>query len=99
MRILVRLVSIAALGLLAAPLAAGQGTGVEAAAGVIDSTTQTEDVAFRNDGHERMTVPVVVAETGPYQFLVDTGADRSAVSKTLADRLKLRRSNPVRLHS
>src|SRR5205085_3775406 len=65
----------------------------------IDSTTQTEDVTFKNDGYERMTVSVTVSETGPYQFLVDTGADRTAVSQVLADRLRLIRSAPVRLHS
>lgn len=99
MRITVKLVPIAALAWLAAPLQAGEATGGEVAPNAIDSTTQVEDIAFRNDGYERMTVPVVVSETGPYQFLVDTGADRSAVSKTLADRLQLRRSTPVRLHS
>ena len=31
-----------------------------------------------------MTVPVRVSGAGPFQFLVDTGADRTAVSRELA---------------
>ena len=99
MRTSARLASIAALAGLATPVAAAQQQHALPALGAVDSTTQAEDVAIKNDGYERMTVPVVVSDTGPYQFLVDTGADRSAVSKALADRLQLRRSAPVRLHS
>ena len=42
--------------------------------GPVDKTTQTEDVRFHPDIYERMTVPVRVSGTGPYRFLVDTGA-------------------------
>src|SRR5690348_7369985 len=98
MRISVKLASIAALVGVAVPgpVLAQDGP---LPPRTVDSTTQAEDITFQDDGYERMTVPVVVSNTGPYQFLVDTGADRSAVSKTLADRLQLRRSAPVRLHS
>jgi predicted aspartyl protease len=65
----------------------------------IDKTTQTQDVKFRNDRDDRMTVPVRLSGTGPYQFLVDTGADRTAVSNTLAARLKLERGSGAELHS
>jgi predicted aspartyl protease len=96
MRTSVRLALIVAIAGLPASLHA---TEQQEPVSTIDSKTQAEDVAFKNDGYLRMTVPVVVSDTGPYQFLVDTGADRSAVSQALADRLQLRRSNPVRLHS
>lgn len=65
----------------------------------IDSTTQAEDVRFKDDGAERMTVPVVLSGQGPYRFLVDTGADRTALSTEVADRLKLVRGQSARLHS
>jgi predicted aspartyl protease len=65
----------------------------------IDGTTQTEDVAFKDDGNERMTVPVVLSGQGPYRFLVDTGADRTALSNELAQRLKLQAGVSARLHS
>jgi len=64
----------------------------------IDKTTQTEDLAFKNRD-DRMTVPVRLAGAGPYQFLVDTGADRTAVSRQLVTRLKLPSSGGVELHS
>ena len=64
-------------------------TTLDAVSGVpeIDKTTQTEDLRFHNDGEDRMTVPVRFSGAGPYQFLVDTGADRSAVSREIVARL------------
>ena len=65
----------------------------------IDQTTQTDDVQMKDDVDERMTVPVMLAGSGPYRFLVDTGADRTAVSRQVADRLRFTRQAPVMLHS
>ena len=65
----------------------------------IDRTTQTEDIKFRDDGYDRMTVPVRLQGTGPYRFLVDTGADRTAVSRELASGLKLAAGEEAELHS
>lgn len=42
---------------------------------------------------QRMTVKVDVGTRGPFRFLVDTGADRSAVSRELATRLGLVRGH------
>jgi predicted aspartyl protease len=67
--------------------------------GVVDGTTQTEDVRFRTDVAKRMTVPVRLSGTGPYQFLVDTGADRTAISREVATRLKLAAGTQATLHS
>src|SRR5207249_424746 len=47
----------------------------------------------------RMTVPVKVSGTGPYRFLVDTGADRTAISRELASRLNLQAGEQAELHS
>ena len=65
----------------------------------IDRTTQTEDIKFRDDGYDRMTVPVRLQGTGPYRFLVDTGADRTAISRDLATRLNLYTGDRLQLHS
>jgi predicted aspartyl protease len=65
----------------------------------IDRTTQTEDVKFRNEGYDRMTVPVRLSGTGPYRFLVDTGADRTAISRQIAAQLKLVSGVSAELHS
>lgn len=67
--------------------------------GQVDKTTQTEDVRFRNDGYDRMTVAVHLSGTGPYRFLVDTGADRTAISRELAAKLKLASGEKAALHS
>jgi predicted aspartyl protease len=76
-------------------------TKLDAVSGVpeIDKATQTEDVRFRNDHENRMTVPVRFSGAGPYQFLVDTGADRTAVSHALVARLKLATGGGAELHS
>jgi predicted aspartyl protease len=47
----------------------------------------------------RMTVPVTVDGQGPFNFVIDTGADRTVVSRELADRLGLPDGKKVRLHA
>jgi predicted aspartyl protease len=46
-----------------------------------------------------MTVPVRLSGAGPYRFLVDTGADRSAVSRDLVTKLALPSAGNAQLHS
>src|SRR5688572_13699019 len=65
---------------------------------IIDRTTITEDIAFKNDRHDRMTIPVRVGGRG-YRFLVDTGADRTAVSTAVAAELGLTSGPMATLHS
>ena len=48
---------------------------------------------------QRLTVPVVVGARGPYNFIIDTGAERTVVSRELAGSLRLTASEPVRLTS
>jgi len=78
-----------------------QTTLVEAVSGqgTVDKTTQTEDVRFRSDFTDRMTVPVLLSGQGPYRFLVDTGADRTAISRELAKKLHLAAGDNASLHS
>jgi predicted aspartyl protease len=47
----------------------------------------------------RLTVDVEVGTNGPFRFLVDTAADRSAISRQLAARLKLVPGRDAVLHS
>lgn len=47
----------------------------------------------------RLTVDVAVGVEGPFRFLVDTAADRSAVSRQLATKLKLPAGRDAVLHS
>lgn len=48
---------------------------------------------------QRLTVPVAVNTKGPYNFIIDTGAERTVVSRELANTLRLSAGNPVTLLS
>ena len=50
------------------------------------------------DAIDRMTVEVFINGQGPFAFVVDTGADRSALTTTLAAKLGLERGPDVMLH-
>jgi predicted aspartyl protease len=65
----------------------------------VDSTTQAQDIKLKKDVNDRMTVPVTLGGTGPFRFLVDTGADRTAISSDVAARLGLAAGEAASLHS
>ena len=96
-----RSVSLAAALFFGTALNAQNVTRLDAVAGVpeIDRTTQAQDVRFKNTSNDRMTVAVHLSGAGPYQFLVDTGADRSAISRTIATHLELAPAAKAELHS
>ena len=56
-------------------------------------------VGTRSDQAMRMTVPVTIEGRGPFQFVVDTGSDRTVVSQELASLLKLAVGKTVTMHS
>jgi predicted aspartyl protease len=68
-------------------------------ASTIDNTTTTQEVEIGRDVGDRMTVDVQVGGNGPYRFLVDTGAERTIISRELARRLKLESGKEAVLHS
>ena len=82
---------IAALVPLAAtfPLLAGQ----EAT----QPATTVDVLAIKTDQHDRMTVPVHIADKGPFRFLIDTGAQNTVLSTALARQLSLRPSKKALL--
>ena len=47
-----------------------------------------EQLGFISDGL-RMTVPVTIGPAGPYRFIVDTGSERTVISRELAGTLRL----------
>ncbi len=51
------------------------------------------------DDADRMTVPVTVDGKGPFPFVIDTGADRTVVSRELANHLKLAPAGSATLHT
>jgi predicted aspartyl protease len=56
-------------------------------------------LAVGDDGASRMTVPVFVNGQGPFQFVIDTGADRTVVSRELAEKLALKKAGNMRIHA
>ena len=74
-----------------------------AAPGPAETTTPASEllasVGTRSDLAMRMTVPVTIEGRGPYQFVVDTGSDRTVVSQELATLLKLAAGDSVTMHS
>lgn len=65
----------------------------------IDRTTITDEIAMGRDNGDRMTVAVSVGGRGPYRFLVDTGSERTVISRQLAQRLQLASGKDAILHS
>lgn len=87
--------------LAATPMAAAQQQMTDEAApeAAVDRTTTADEIAIRTDADERMTVPVSVSGRGPYRFLVDTGSERTVISRELASKLSLQRGRVTLLHS
>lgn len=50
------------------------------------------------DRHDRLTIPVMIGDSGPWRFVVDTGADRSALAIDIAERLALPPGRSVMVH-
>lgn len=75
--------------LAAVPVLTGQDGGQQA--------STVDIVAIGTDRHERMTVPVRIGTSGPYNFLIDTGAQNTVLSKALAAQLSLVSTRKARL--
>jgi predicted aspartyl protease len=56
-------------------------------------------VDLAEDRNDRMTVPVSIGESGPYRFIVDTGAERTVIARELAATLQLSSAGKARVHS
>ncbi|HET9397227.1 MAG TPA: retroviral-like aspartic protease family protein [Sphingomicrobium sp.] len=89
----------AGLMLVCAPVAAEVPKTGSDLAPAIDGTTIAEEVAIHTDEADRMTVSVSVSGKGPYRFLVDTGSERTVISRELASKLRLVSGRSAILHS
>ncbi|MCF8707102.1 retroviral-like aspartic protease family protein [Rhizorhapis sp. SPR117] len=73
------------------------------AAGAQDAPSITNPAAIHvatgNDGSKRITLPIHIDGKGPFNFVVDTGAERTVISRELATRLALVADTPVKLNS
>ena len=50
---------------------------------------QSDILDTRDDVNDRVTIPITISGKGPYHFVVDTGSQRTVVSRELVNRLKL----------
>ncbi len=64
-----------------------------------DPQVETDNLRFASDRTQRMTVPVRIGGTGPYSFFIDTGAERTVISRELAERLRLQPGRSATIHS
>jgi predicted aspartyl protease len=58
---------------------------------------KTQTIQLDPDGHERLTVAITIDGQGPFDFLIDTGAQSTVLSRELADRLQLTDRMPATL--
>ena len=65
----------------------------------VDRSTQSSDIRLRTEINQRMTVPVRLGGTGPWQFIVDTGATRTSISSGLAASLGLAVAGIAEIHT
>jgi predicted aspartyl protease len=82
------------LALLAACLACGAATTLPPVPPPVPPTV----LPTAQDAAARPTIQVRINGQGPFAFVVDTGADRTVISRELAARLHLPPGDPVRLH-
>jgi predicted aspartyl protease len=66
---------------------------------LLQTTAPPDTVQTAEDEANRMTVPVMVNGRGPFQFVVDTGSNRTVISDALAAALNLPAGPTVTLHS
>ncbi len=94
-----QLIAFAAAAALAGGPAAAQvpasSSAAPAAAEPIDPTSET--LGYTSDQTLRMTVSVDIDGSGPFPFIVDTGAERTVVSRELAEALGLESRGDVTL--
>ncbi|KPF88637.1 peptidase A2A [Novosphingobium sp. AAP83] len=55
----------------------------------LDQPTASEVLKLERDLHNRMTVPVRIGSQGPFDFLIDTGSERTVLSREVATKLAL----------
>ncbi|QUD88122.1 retroviral-like aspartic protease family protein [Phenylobacterium montanum] len=82
---------------LASPVAATSTT-PDAAVATPDVAGGPESLKMAPDPTQRLRLSVMVNGQGPYDFLIDTGSDRTVISRELADALNLKLGPHVIMH-
>ena len=89
----------ALLFLLALPLAAAAGASTPQDPDSVPAAVADTTLIDLGELDSRLTVKVAVGQSGPYNFIIDTGAERTVVSRELAGTLQLSPGMPVNLTS
>lgn len=76
-------------GVLAAPTSAP----------MADPLPESMTIETGQDGGRRITLPIHIDGKGPFEFIVDTGAERTVISRELAAKLALAPNDPVSINS
>lgn len=63
------------------------------------AASEDETLSYDRAEDSRMTLPVSIDGRGPYRFIVDTGSERTVISRELAETLALDASDDVMLTS
>ncbi|MDB5679878.1 aspartyl protease family protein [Sphingomonas bacterium] len=63
----------------------------------VDSAAAAPETVGLGVDDSRMTVPVSIGASGPYRFIIDTGSERTVVSRELAGSLNLAAGRRVRV--
>lgn len=58
---------------------------------------QGQVLALEPDGNKRLTIAITIGGVGPFDFLIDTGAQSTVLSRELADHLELNERFPATL--
>jgi predicted aspartyl protease len=97
MKLILPLLSALLLGA-APPVPAPQPSGTPAAP---NASEAPDGVALDigTDAYARMTVPVSIGGSGPYKFVIDTGAERTVIARELARDLRLDPNGSARVFS
>lgn len=89
----------ALLFLLALPLAAAAGASTPQDPDSVPAAVTDTTLIDLGELDSRLTVKVAVGQSGPYNFIIDTGAERTVVSRELAGTLQLSPGMPINLTS
>jgi predicted aspartyl protease len=73
----------------AATLASGSAVHVLDESDIPAIPVTADIIELQHERFRRLTVPVTIQGTGPYRFLIDTGAQATVISLQLADQLQL----------
>ena len=79
------------------PFGAGMHSNDPAAVPAPGETAETLDYGYNRT--QRMTVPISIGGSGPFRFIIDTGSERTVLSRELAARLSLAEGRPVNVSS